>query len=94
MISTALISWFGSDQNLMLLMTQNWIWGIALVATVVFCETGLVVLPFLPGDSLLFATGTFLGMLSMSPLVSIISITLAAVAGDGVNFAIGRSRVG
>ena len=94
MISTALLGWLGSDQNLMLLLSQNWIWGIALVATVIFCETGLVVLPFLPGDSLLFATGAFLGMSAMSPLVSILVITLAAVAGDSANFAIGRSQVG
>ncbi len=94
MISTALLSWLGSDQNLMLLKSQNWIWGITLVATVIFCETGLVVLPFLPGDSLLFATGAFLGMSAISPLVSILVITLAAVAGDTANFAIGRSRVG
>jgi len=94
MISTALLGWLGSDQNLMLLLSQNWIWGIALVATVIFCETGLVVLPFLPGDSLLFATGAFLGMSAMSPLVSILVISLAAVAGDSANFAIGRSRVG
>jgi membrane-associated protein len=94
MISTALLSWLGSDQNLMLLMSQNWIWGITLVATMIFCETGLVVLPFLPGDSLFFATGAFLGMSAISPLVSILVITLAAVAGDAANFAIGRSRVG
>ena len=94
MISTGLLSWLGSDQNVMLLLSQNWMWGIALVSTVIFCETGLVVLPFLPGDSLLFATGAFLGMSAMSPLVSIFVITLAAVAGDSVNFAMGRSRVG
>lgn len=94
MITTGVLSWLSSDQKLMQLLMQNWILGIAFVALVVFCETGLVVLPFLPGDSLLFATGAFLGLNGMSVWLPIVVITLAAVAGDGVNFAIGRSRVG
>lgn len=94
MISSAVLSWLGSDQGLMNLLTQNWLTGICIIAVVVFCETGLVVMPFLPGDSLLFATGTFLGLSSLSAAPAIALITFAAVAGDGVNFAIGRSRVG
>jgi membrane-associated protein len=57
---------------------------------VVFCETGLVVTPFLPGDSLLFAGGTLAGagMLNYVPLASV--LLAAAVIGDAVNFRIGR----
>jgi membrane-associated protein len=57
---------------------------------VVFCETGLVVTPFLPGDSLLFAGGTLVGagMLEYAPLVAV--LLSAAVIGDAVNFRIGR----
>ncbi len=57
---------------------------------VVFCETGLVVTPFLPGDSLLFAGGTLAGagMLDYFPLVA--TLLAAAVTGDAVNFRIGK----
>ena len=59
------------------------LWGI------VFCETGLVVTPFLPGDSLLFAAGAFAGMgqLALYPLVA--TFLSAAILGDAVNYAIG-----
>lgn len=57
---------------------------------VIFAETGLVVTPFLPGDSLLFAVGSLcaLGMLSLE--VVIVLLIVAAIAGDAVNYAIGR----
>ena len=57
---------------------------------VVFCETGLVVTPFLPGDSLLFAGGTLVGagMLGYVPLVA--TLLAAAILGDAVNFRIGK----
>ena len=57
---------------------------------IVFCETGLVVTPFLPGDSLLFAGGTLVGagMLDYVPLVA--TLLSAAIIGDAVNFRIGR----
>ena len=61
MLSGGLLNWLSGDQHLMALMAQNWLFGVLMVAGVVFLETGLVVLPFLPGDSLLFATGAFLG---------------------------------
>src|SRR5512139_1169918 len=70
-------------------------WLYVLLFAIVFCETGLVVTPFLPGDSLLFATGA-LCALPGSPLgiVQIILLLIAAaVLGDAVNYAIGY-RVG
>lgn len=57
---------------------------------VVFCETGLVVTPFLPGDSLLFATGAVAGAGYLSYPVSLAVLLIAAVAGDAVNYEIGR----
>jgi membrane-associated protein len=67
----------------------------AILFVIVFCETGLVVTPILPGDSLLFAAGA-LSMTegsAVSPVVLIPLLIVAAVIGDAVNFAIG-SRVG
>ncbi|HEU4830541.1 MAG TPA: DedA family protein [Gemmatimonadales bacterium] len=60
---------------------------------IVFCETGLVVTPFLPGDSLLFAAGAFaaLGSFEIVPLMAL--LILAAIAGDTVNYWIG-ARIG
>jgi len=94
MLTVGLISWLGSDQGLMQLLAHNWLMGIAVVAAVIFCETGLVVMPLLPGDSLLFATGAVLGVSGTGPASAIALITLAAIFGDGVNFMMGRSRIG
>ncbi len=94
MISTALLAWFSSDQGLMALLSHNWPLGILMVAAIVFVETGLVFMPFLPGDSLLFATGALLGLAGLSPLIPIAIASVAAIAGDATNYAIGRSRLG
>jgi membrane-associated protein len=65
----------------------------AIVGVTIFCETGLVVTPFLPGDSLLFAVGTFTAgakpPLNVWALLAVVFVT--AVAGDSVNYAIGKS---
>ena len=94
MLSSGLLGWIGNDQMMLNLLMQNWQLGIAVIALVIFCETGLVVLPFLPGDSLLFATGAFLGISGMSPWLPIVLVTVAAIAGDSTNYAIGRSVIG
>jgi membrane-associated protein len=57
---------------------------------IVFCETGLVVTPFLPGDSLLFAAGTLAGAGILEPLTLALTLLAAAILGDGVNYFIGR----
>jgi membrane-associated protein len=65
-----------------------WIYGALFL--VVFAETGLVVTPFLPGDSLLFATGALAAAGALNPWLLAITLLVAAVAGDAVNYAIGR----
>jgi membrane-associated protein len=70
---------------------HNWVYG--LLFAIVFAETGLVVTPFLPGDSLLFAAGALAGAGLLDPLLTAGVLFLAAVLGDAVNYAIGR-RIG
>ena len=65
-------------------------WVYALLFLIIFVETGLVVMPFLPGDSLLFVVGALAGAGLMNyPLVMVL-LVVAAVAGDQVNYSIGR----
>jgi membrane-associated protein len=67
----------------------TWIYGILFV--IVFAETGLVVTPFLPGDSLLFATGAIAASGALDARIAIVLLAIAAIAGDAVNYSIGRS---
>ncbi|AWI53827.1 DedA family protein [Aquabacterium olei] len=65
-------------------------WVYALLFLIVFVETGLVVMPFLPGDSLLFMVGALAGTGSLSLPVAIGVLLVAAIAGDQLNYSIGR----
>jgi len=65
-------------------------WTYGILCLVVFCETGLVVTPFLPGDSLLFAAGSLAGLGSLNPHYLFILISAATIAGDNVNYFIGH----
>jgi membrane-associated protein len=58
---------------------------------IIFCETGFVVTPFLPGDSLLFAAGAFSAVGLLDPLLLLSTLTVAAVLGDAVNYWTGRT---
>ena len=68
-------------------------WTYLILFGIVFCETGLVVTPFLPGDSLLFAAGAFASAGALDPWVLFALLTVAAIVGDSVNYWIG-ARVG
>ena len=78
------------DQHLLVLV-QNygpWIYGILFL--ILFCETGLVVTPFLPGDSLLFVAGAIAGAGSMNVHLLVMLLLAAAVLGDSLNYAVGH----
>jgi len=78
------------DSHLGQIIAEYGRWTYGILAAIIFCETGLVVTPFLPGDSLLFAVGAFAGIGSLDPiLVSSLLIT-AAVLGDSTNYWVGR----
>jgi len=66
----------------------NWIY--ALMFAIIFVETGLVVMPFLPGDSLLFVAGAIAAIGGMSLPVLMVVLSIAAIAGDTLNYSIGK----
>jgi membrane-associated protein len=78
------------DRHLQYLHGQYGEWTYLILFAIVFCETGLVVTPFLPGDSLLFAAGAFaaVGLLDLPGLLLL--LTTAAIAGDSVNYWAGK----
>ncbi|MFM8282989.1 MAG: DedA family protein [Planctomycetaceae bacterium] len=80
------------DEHLKVVLVQWGPWTLVLLFTIIFCETGLVVTPFLPGDSLLFAAGAMAALypdlLGLPALL--VALTVAAILGDTLNYAVGR----
>lgn len=79
------------DAYLDLLVTNYGPWIYAILFTVIFCETGLVVMPFLPGDSLLFIAGAVAAGGGMDPVLLAGLLMAAAILGDSTNYVIGRT---
>ena len=82
------------DRHLGELVSQYQFWVYAILFLIVFCETGLVVTPFLPGDSLLFAVGALAAVDesdTLQPAVLWVLLSVAAIAGNEVNFRVGRA---
>jgi len=78
------------DRHLELLVQQYGIWIYAILFAVIFSETGFVVTPFLPGDSLLFVAGALAALGGMDIGLLLIVLTLAALLGNTLNYQIGR----
>jgi membrane-associated protein len=78
------------DQHLAVLLQQHGTWIYALLFAIIFCETGLVVTPFLPGDSLLFVAGALWATAGMDAAALCATLVIAAISGDNVNYWIGR----
>lgn len=78
------------DKYLNVILQNFGVWTYAILFLIIFCETGLVVTPFLPGDSIIFATGALASIGSLNIFNLFIIFFIAAVAGDTANYHIGK----
>ena len=90
MLTTIIYSLFALDSTVSTLATQYGAWLYAILFVVIFAETGLVVCPFLPGDSILFIAGTVVASAGLDVHVLVVVLIAAAVLGDSVNYGIGH----
>ena len=77
------------DKYLDIMIQNMGLWSYVIIFLIIFCETGLVVMPLLPGDSLLFAIGTFAALGSFDITTVLVLLSVAAIAGDTLNYWIG-----
>ena len=89
MITTLIYSLLALDQTVAQLAAQYGPWLYGILFLVIFAETGLVVFPFLPGDSILFIAGTVVAVAGLNIHVLALVLIAAAVLGDSVNYAVG-----
>ena len=78
------------DDHLADIIAQYGTWTYLILFLIILAETGFVGTPFLPGDSLLFAVGTFAGMGVLDPWLLFVLLSIAAIAGDTINYWVGR----
>ncbi|MGE0826844.1 MAG: DedA family protein [Candidatus Binatia bacterium] len=78
------------DTHLQQVITDYGTWTYVILFLIIFCETGLVVTPILPGDSLLFAAGAFAATGSLDAVSLFFLLSVAAILGDAVNYAVGH----
>jgi membrane-associated protein len=77
------------DQHLSQVISQYGGWTHLILFGIIFCETGLVITPFLPGDSLLFAAGTFAALGALDLRLIVLLLVVAAILGDTLNYWVG-----
>jgi len=77
------------DTHLVEIVSQYGVWTYAILFAIIFAETGLVVTPILPGDSLLFAVGTIAATGALDPFLVFVLLSIAAILGDTVNYWVG-----
>jgi len=90
MLTTLFYSLFALDQTIANFAGQYGPWIYALLFVVIFAETGLVVFPFLPGDSVLFIAGTVVATAGLNVEVLVALLITAAILGDSLNYAVGH----
>ena len=90
MLTTLFYSLLALDQTLADIATQYGPWLYALLFAIIFAETGVVVFPFLPGDSILFIAGTVVASANLNVHLLVALLIVAAVLGDSLNYAIGH----
>jgi membrane-associated protein len=78
------------DRHLEAVVAQYGVWVYAILFSIIFVETGLVVMPFLPGDSLLFVCGAIAAVGGLSLPLLIVLLIVAAILGDAVNYSVGK----
>src|SRR5688500_15945396 len=79
------------DVHLATIVSQYGGWTYGILFLLIFCETGLVVTPFLPDESLLFATGALAAATDLSRIILSIVLSVAAILGDDVNYVVGQT---
>ena len=90
MLTTFIYSLFALDQTVANMASQYGPWIYGLLFLVIFAETGLVVFPFLPGDSILFIAGTVVATAGHNVHLLVAFLIVAAVLGDSLNYAVGH----
>ncbi len=90
MLTTLFYSLFALDQTVAGLAAQHGHWLYLILFVVIFAETGLVVFPFLPGDSILFIAGTVVATADLNVHLLVVALIAAAILGDSVNYSIGH----
>ena len=90
MLTTFFYSLLALDQSVAQLAAQYGHWIYALLFLIIFAETGLVVFPFLPGDSILFIAGTVVATADLNIHTLVIVLIVAAILGDTVNYSVGH----
>src|SRR5689334_17621803 len=90
MLTTLVYSIFALDKTVSQIAAQNGHWLYLILFLVIFAETGLVVFPFLPGDSILFIAGTVVAVAGLNIHLLVLVLVVAAILGDSVNYAVGH----